>query len=190
MDVLSSFSFSLLRRIHPELISVANLLLFQRKIHSELTSVPTFLYFVCGLPPQPGPLMSGVGPCPGTEPGPLKWSSLNLTTRPWVWPISNCFEDVTRDVIEVSLWSLDFLAAPLVPHFSVCVSCSIFHARGIPQISSGPWLPIRISVMRRKQLSMISVGLMGPVSVWTQCFFRGVECWHKQANNVGTHTDL
>ena len=136
------------------------------------------------------PLMSGVGLLPGMERGLLKWSSLNLTTRPWDRPMSNCFEDVTRYAIEVSLWSLDFLAAPLVPHFSVCVSCSIFHARGIPQISSGPWLPIRISVMRRKQLSMISVGLMGPVSVWTQCFFRGVECWHKQANNVGTHTDL
>ena len=28
------------------------------------------------------PLMSGVGPCPGAEPRPPKWSTLNLTTRP------------------------------------------------------------------------------------------------------------
>ena len=31
--------------------------------------------------------MSGIGPCLGTEPRPLKWGVLSLTTRPWGRPL-------------------------------------------------------------------------------------------------------
>ena len=54
------FFIFLVRRIDPELTSVANLPFFcLRKISPELTSVPIFLCFVCGTPPQLG-LMSSV----------------------------------------------------------------------------------------------------------------------------------
>ena len=33
------------------------------------------------------PLVSSVGPCPATEPWPLKWSAPNLTTRSQGWPL-------------------------------------------------------------------------------------------------------
>ena len=36
-------------------------------------------------------LMSGVSLCPETEPGPLKQSVANLTTRPWGWPHKEAF---------------------------------------------------------------------------------------------------
>ena len=37
-------------------------------------------------PHRAWPPTSGVGPRLGSEPGLLKWSALNLTTRPWGWP--------------------------------------------------------------------------------------------------------
>ena len=46
------------RKIGPELASVANLPLLLRKTGSELTYVPIFLYFVCGMLSQRG-LISG-----------------------------------------------------------------------------------------------------------------------------------
>ena len=60
-DCTSCFVFVSVRKIGPEVSSVANLPLFcLRKIVAKLTSVPIFLYFVCGmLPPQHG-LMSSV----------------------------------------------------------------------------------------------------------------------------------
>ena len=69
-----SLSLFLVRKIGPELTSVANLPPFcLRKSGPELTSIPTFLYFVCGLPPQHG-LMSSVGWCLGSEPtNPNHW---------------------------------------------------------------------------------------------------------------------
>ena len=48
----------LVRKIGPELTSVANPLFCLRKAGPELTSVAIILYFVCELPPQHG-LMSG-----------------------------------------------------------------------------------------------------------------------------------
>lgn len=86
--------------------------------------------------------------------------------------------------LKFTMISLGFLSALLVPSFKVCISFSTFHTRGIPQISSGHWLPIHISVIGKKQLSRISVGLMWPVSFWTQCFFRGVECWTSNRQTV------
>ena len=54
-----------------------------RKIRPELTSVANLPHFLCELLPQQGHLQtSGVGLRPGTVPGPPKWSALNLTTRP------------------------------------------------------------------------------------------------------------
>ena len=55
------------------------------EVCSELTSMPIFLYFVCGSPPQHG-LMSGVGPCPESEPGPLKQSTPDSATTLRDWP--------------------------------------------------------------------------------------------------------
>ena len=50
------YLFFFLRKIYPELTSVANLPLFfgLMKITPVLTSVPIFLCFVCGWPPQHG----------------------------------------------------------------------------------------------------------------------------------------
>ena len=58
------FFFLLVRKIGPELTSVANLPLFfcLRKIVTELTPVPIFLFSLCGTLPQHG-LMSGVQFC-------------------------------------------------------------------------------------------------------------------------------
>ena len=54
-----------MRKIGPELTSVANLSSFcLRKIVAELTSVPVFLYFVHGMLPQCG-LTSGARSTPG-----------------------------------------------------------------------------------------------------------------------------
>ena len=58
-----------------------------RNIHSELISMAVFLYFlVCGPPAQHSRKQRSVGlhlrcSCTGTEPGPPKWSVVNLTTR-------------------------------------------------------------------------------------------------------------
>ena len=53
-----------------------------RKIHPELTSTANLPLFVCGQPPQRGHWQtSGVGPPLGIEPRLLKQSALNLTTR-------------------------------------------------------------------------------------------------------------
>ena len=52
------------------------------KIHPELISASDLSLFVCELPPKHGHRqMSGVGPCPGTEPRPTKQSVPNLTSR-------------------------------------------------------------------------------------------------------------
>ena len=64
-----------------------------REIFPELTSVLIVLYFVCGLLPRHGFLMTGVGLYPEfkpANPGPPKWSVLNSTTMPQGWPL-NCF---------------------------------------------------------------------------------------------------
>ena len=46
-------------------------------------NLPLFCMWVAAIAWLP---TSGVGPCTGTEPKLLKWSALNLTTRPWAWP--------------------------------------------------------------------------------------------------------
>ena len=51
-----------------------------RKIRPELTSV-TNLPLFCMWAATAWPLMSGVGPHPGTKPGLPKLNALNLTTR-------------------------------------------------------------------------------------------------------------
>ena len=86
------FIYWLMRKICPELTSVpisfSSFLL--RKIGPELTSVPIFLYFLYVGCCHSVSLMSGVGPCRGSEPmNPRlpKWSMQNLTTMPPGWPL-------------------------------------------------------------------------------------------------------
>ena len=72
-----------MRKIGPELTSVANPLFCLRKIVTELTSVPIF-YFECGTPPQHGLRNSAMSvPRIGTcEHWAAKVEHLNLTTMP------------------------------------------------------------------------------------------------------------
>ena len=65
MGSLQFFFFFWLRKIHPELTSIANLPLLCRWVTTTTW-----------------PLMSSVDPCLGTELRPLKQSALKLSTRP------------------------------------------------------------------------------------------------------------
>ena len=81
-----SFFSVLLRELHPELTSVTNIPLFAGEDCSWANTrahLPLFCMWVATTAWLP---MSGIGPRPGTEPGPLKQSVLNLTTRPPGWP--------------------------------------------------------------------------------------------------------
>ena len=88
-----------------------------RKTVAELISVPIFLYFVCGMLPQPG-LTSGVQVCTWdlilepTNPGPPKW---NVQTQPLQY--------------QAGPSHLSLIPMPLFAHFLIS-----FHRQKIPQL--------------------------------------------------------
>ena len=85
--ILTNLNFSTSLWISPFLQKLVRLLVFcfaflLRKVHPNLTSVATLPLFHCEPPPQHGYWQtSGEGSCLGTESRPPKWSTLNLTTR-------------------------------------------------------------------------------------------------------------
>ena len=82
----------------------------------ELTSAAVFLFVVYEPPPQHGHWqMSGVSPCPGTEPGPPKWSALNLTTRPpGLAPKGFIYTSFIARDLSLCLWAISYQMGPYI----------------------------------------------------------------------------
>src|SRR3712207_4869248 len=72
--------------------NILNIFFFPlRKIRPELTSVANLPLFCMWVADTAWLTMSGVGLCPGTKPGPLKRGTPNLTTRQQGWPPHRTF---------------------------------------------------------------------------------------------------